>query len=45
MLHTAKLPEPEIPEQIKVPDFAKRLPEAIQRFTTKGVYDSTRRRT
>ena len=39
VLHTAKRPEPKIPEKIEVPDFAKRLPEAIQRFTTKGVYD------
>jgi predicted dehydrogenase len=40
ILHTAKRPEPEIPEKIKCPDFASRLPEAIQRYTTKGVYDS-----
>ena len=39
VLHTAKKPEPEIPERIKVPDFADRLPEEIQMFTTKGVYD------
>ena len=39
MLHTAKRPEPEIPAKIDVPDFAHRLPEPIQRFTTKGVYD------
>jgi predicted dehydrogenase len=39
VLHTAKRPEPEIPEEIEVPDFAHRLPEPIQRFTTKGVYD------
>jgi predicted dehydrogenase len=39
VLHTAKKPEPEIPEEIDVPDFADRLPEEIQRFTTKGVYD------
>jgi hypothetical protein len=24
---------------VKTPDFAKRLPKPIQRFTTKGVYD------
>jgi predicted dehydrogenase len=29
----------ERPERIKVPDYAKLLPEPIQRFTTKGVYD------
>lgn len=40
VMHTAKRPEPEIPEEIESPDYAKRLPEAIQRFTTKGVYDA-----
>ncbi|MGI8965455.1 MAG: Gfo/Idh/MocA family protein, partial [Limisphaerales bacterium] len=30
----------EKPEKIKVPDYAKLLPEPIQRFTTKGVYDA-----
>jgi len=39
VLHTAKRPEPEIPERIKVPDYADRLPAEIQMFTTKGVYD------
>jgi predicted dehydrogenase len=39
VLHTAKKPEPEIPERVDVPDFADRLPEPIQPFTTKGVYD------
>lgn len=39
VLHVAKRPEPEIPEKIKVPDFAHLLPEGIQPFTTKGVYD------
>ncbi len=39
VLHTAKKPEPEIPELIEVPDYAKRLPKAIRQFTTKGVYD------
>ncbi len=39
VLHTAKLPEHEIPQRVKVPDYASRLPEPIQRFTTKGVYD------
>jgi predicted dehydrogenase len=28
----------EMPERVKVPDFAHLLPEPIQRFTTKGVY-------
>jgi predicted dehydrogenase len=40
VLHTAKKPEPEIPQRVKVPDYAHLLPEPIQRFTTKGVYDS-----
>lgn len=39
VLHTAKRPEAEIPERVKVPDFAHRLPEPIQPFTTGGVYD------
>ncbi len=33
VLHTAKRPEPEIPEKIEIPDFAHRLPEEIQKFT------------
>ena len=40
VMHTAKRPEPEIPEEVESPDYAKLLPEPIQRFTTKGVYDS-----
>jgi len=40
VLHTAKLPEPEIPRRVPVPDFADRLPEPIRRFTTGGVYDA-----
>jgi predicted dehydrogenase len=40
VLHTAKKPEHEIPEEIKCPDFAKLLPESIQSFTMNGVYDS-----
>lgn len=40
VLHTAKKPEHEIPQRIKVPDFAHLLPEPIRRFTTKGVYDA-----
>ncbi|MFP4293843.1 MAG: Gfo/Idh/MocA family protein [Cyclobacteriaceae bacterium] len=39
VVHTAKKPEPEIPEEVECPDFAKLLPEEIQHFTTKGVYD------
>lgn len=33
VLHTAKKPEPEIPEKIEVPDFAHLLPPEIQKFT------------
>lgn len=40
VIHTAKKPEPEIPERVKVPDYAHLLPEEIQAFTTGGVYDS-----
>lgn len=39
VLHTAKKPEPQIPEKVKVPDYAHLLPEGIRKFTTKGVYD------
>ena len=39
VLHTAKRPEPEIPERVTVPDYAHLLPEPIRMFTTKGVYD------
>lgn len=39
VVHTAKKPEPEIPERVKVPDYAHLLPESIGMFTTKGVYD------
>lgn len=40
VVHTAKRPEPEIPEEVVSPDFAKLLPKEIQHFTTQGVYDS-----
>lgn len=33
VLHTAKKPEPEIPSNIDVPDFAHLLPEEIRKFT------------
>ena len=33
VLHTAKNPEPEIPERISVPDYANRLPVEIRKFT------------
>lgn len=39
VLHTAKLPEHEIPSKVKVPDFAHLLPEGIRQFTTQGVYN------
>ena len=40
VVHTAKKPEPEIPEEIECPDFAHLLPEEIRPFTTHGVYDT-----
>jgi len=40
VVHTAKKPEPEIPERVECPDYAHLLPEPIQPFTTGGVYDS-----
>ena len=33
VIHTAKKPEPEIPEKVEVPDYAHLLPEEIQKFT------------
>ena len=39
VLHTAKRPEPKIPQKVAAPDFAHRLPKPIRRFTTKGIYD------
>ncbi|MDA7915930.1 Gfo/Idh/MocA family oxidoreductase [Verrucomicrobia bacterium] len=38
VLHTAKRPEPEIPEEVECPDFAHLLPDEIAPFTTGGVY-------
>jgi len=43
VIHTAKKPEPKIPQKVKVPDYAKLLPKPIQRYTTKGVYDSNKK--
>src|SRR6187401_447130 len=40
VIHTGKRSEPEIPEEVHSPDYAHYLPESIQRFTTKGVYDT-----
>lgn len=40
VVHTAKKPEHEIPEEVTCPDFASILPPSIQSFTTNGVYDS-----
>lgn len=39
VVHTAKRPEPEIPEEVVCPDYARLLPPEIQAFTTGGVYD------
>jgi predicted dehydrogenase len=33
VLHTRGKPEPEVPQRVKVPDFADRLPEPIRKFT------------
>jgi predicted dehydrogenase len=33
VIHTKGLPEPKIPERVKVPDYASRLPEPIRKFT------------
>jgi predicted dehydrogenase len=33
VLHTAKRPEPQIPERVEIPDFAHLLPKEIQPFT------------
>ena len=38
VVHTAKKPEPEIPEKVESPDFAHLLPDEIAPFTTGGVY-------
>ena len=43
VLHTAKRPEPEIPQRVSCPDFAKLLPASIAKFTTQGVYDVTKK--
>ncbi len=40
VVHTAKKPEPEIPEEVKCPDYAHLLPEEIAPFTTGGVYSN-----
>ena len=39
VVHVAKRPEPEIPEEVKCPDYAHLLPQPIQHFTQAGVYD------
>jgi predicted dehydrogenase len=33
IIHTKGLPEPKIPQRVKVPDYAQLLPEPIRRFT------------
>jgi len=38
VVHTAKKPEPEIPERVECPDYGHLLPEEIAPFTTGGVY-------
>lgn len=41
VIHTAKKPEPDIPEHVHCPDYAHLLPEPIRHFTTGGVYDES----
>jgi hypothetical protein len=43
VIHTAKKPEPEIPQRVKTPDYARLLPKEIQPFTQAGVYDAQQR--
>jgi len=43
VMHTAKLPEPKIPKAIACPDFAKRLPKQIAKYTQQGVYDARKK--
>jgi predicted dehydrogenase len=43
IIHTAKLPEPKIPKLVKCPDFARRLPRSIAKYTTQGVYDASKK--
>ncbi|MCB1231239.1 MAG: Gfo/Idh/MocA family oxidoreductase [Verrucomicrobiae bacterium] len=38
VVHTAKKPEPEIPEEVECPDFGHLLPDEIAPFTQGGVY-------
>lgn len=38
VIHTAKRPEPEIPEEVECPDFGHLLPAEIAPFTRGGVY-------
>jgi predicted dehydrogenase len=33
VIHTKGLPEPQIPKRVKVPDYARLLPESIRKFT------------
>ncbi|HEY5315059.1 MAG TPA: Gfo/Idh/MocA family oxidoreductase [Pirellulales bacterium] len=44
VLHTAKRPEPQIPQRVQVPDYAHLLPEEIRDFTMRGIYDTDERR-
>jgi predicted dehydrogenase len=38
IVHTAKKPEPEIPEKVECPDYGHLLPDEIAAFTKGGVY-------
>jgi predicted dehydrogenase len=39
VVHTAKMPEPEIPQETVCPDYAKLLPDEIAQYTTQSVYE------
>lgn len=43
VMHRAKFAEKKIPKRVEVPDYARRLPKPIRDFTTKGVYDLSKK--
>jgi predicted dehydrogenase len=40
VIHTKGLPEPKIPQRVKVPDYARLLPEPVRKFT-RAIVDET----
>jgi predicted dehydrogenase len=40
IIHTRGLPEPQVPQRVKVPDYASRLPEPLRKFT-RAIVDET----